>query len=79
MATAWDSQSKFVSSNTQSITVKVPANTPSDQLKTGVPAHQEVTLKPGSYILCIGAMDRASQRVGTVWLQIVVPELKAAN
>jgi VWFA-related protein len=76
MASVWDAQSKFVSSTTQSITVKVPPNATADQLKTGIPAHQEVALKPGSYLMCIGAMDRASQRVGTVWLAVSVPESK---
>jgi hypothetical protein len=79
MATVWDSQSKFLSSTTQSITVKVPPNTTPDQLKSGIPAHQEFPLKPGRYILCIGAMDRASQKVGTVWLSMDVPELKASK
>ena len=76
MATVWDSQSKFLSSTTQSITVKVPPGTTPEQMKTGIPAHQDVPLKAGKYIMCIGAMDRASQRVGTVWLSIDVPELK---
>jgi VWFA-related protein len=79
MATVWDSQSKFLSSTTQAITIKVPPNTPADQMKAGIPAHQEFPLKAGRYILCIGAMDRASQRVGTVWLSMDVPELKASN
>jgi VWFA-related protein len=75
MASVWDAQSKFISSTTQSINVKVPPNATPDQLRAGIPAHQEVSLKPGNYILCIGAMDRASQRVGTVWLSVSVPEL----
>lgn len=79
MATAWDAQSKFVSSTTQAVNVKVQPNSSADQLKQGIPAHQEVPLKPGKYILCIGAMDRASQKVGTVWLEVAVPDFANAK
>lgn len=76
MASLWDAQSKFVSSTSQAITVKIPPNGKTEALRQGIPAHQEIDLKPGNYILCIGAMDRASQKVGTVWLSVGVPDFK---
>jgi VWFA-related protein len=35
-------------------------------LKTGVPMHQELELKPGAYLLRLGVMDRSSRKIGTV-------------
>jgi VWFA-related protein len=79
MASVWDAQSKFLSSTTQAVNVKVQPNSSTEQLKAGIPAHQEVALKPGKYVMCIGAMDRASQKVGTVWLEVAVPDFEKAK
>lgn len=35
-------------------------------LKTGIPMHQELDLKPGAYLLRLGVMDRNSRKIGTV-------------
>jgi hypothetical protein len=35
-------------------------------LKTGIPMHQEIDLKPGAYLLRLGVMDRSSRKIGTV-------------
>ena len=35
-------------------------------LKTGIPMHQELELKPGAYLLRLGVMDRSTRKVGTV-------------
>jgi hypothetical protein len=74
MATVWDAQSRFVTSNTQAIDVNIKPDANAEQLRAGIPAHQELALKPGKYTVCLGAMDRATQKVGTVWLETVVPE-----
>jgi VWFA-related protein len=59
------------------------AQIPSDQFggfqRTGLPLHQELTLPPGTYDLRLGVMDRASQRVGTLGVVLVIPELDAAK
>jgi VWFA-related protein len=40
--------------------------------RTGLPAHQELVLPPGTYELRVGVLDRASRRIGTVNLPLVV-------
>jgi VWFA-related protein len=45
--------------------------------QTGLPAHQELALPPGSYDLRVGVLDRISQRIGTVDVPLLVsPEAK---
>jgi hypothetical protein len=41
--------------------------------KTGFPAHLELELKPGKYVLRLGTIDRNSERIGTVDVPIDVP------
>ena len=48
-------------------------------MNNGLPAQQELTLPPGAYNLRLGVMDRPSQQIGTVDVQLVVPELAAAK
>ncbi len=43
-----------------------------EMLKTGIPAHQEIDLKPGKYTLRLGVMDRATQKIGTVDVPLTV-------
>jgi hypothetical protein len=40
--------------------------------RTGLPMHQELVLPPGTYDLRVGVLDRASQRIGTINLPLVV-------
>jgi len=47
--------------------------------QTGLPAHQELALPPGNYDLRVGVLDRASQRIGTVDVPLVVPAEAKAN
>jgi hypothetical protein len=42
-------------------------------MKTGIPLHQELDLKPGTYMLRLGVIDRGSQRIGTVDVPVTVP------
>ena len=48
-------------------------------MQTGFPAHQELELKPGSYTLRLGVIDRGSQKIGTVDLPITIPPSDAAQ
>ena len=41
-------------------------------LNTGVPAHQELTLKPGTYKLRLGVMDYTSSKIGTLEIPVTV-------
>jgi VWFA-related protein len=40
---------------------------------TGFPGHQELELKPGSYVLRLGVIDLVSQKIGTVDVPLTVP------
>jgi len=37
-----------------------------------LPFHQELDLKPGSYTLRLGVLDRGSQKIGTVDVPLTV-------
>jgi VWFA-related protein len=47
--------------------------------RTGLPMHQELVLPPGTYDLRVGVLDRASQRIGTVNVPLVVPAEMKTN
>lgn len=79
MAVAWDSEGRVASSasDTLSPTLKPEFNMAS--LNEGIPANQELTLKPGKYLLSLGVMDRNSRRAGTVWASLTVPDGARTN
>jgi len=74
MAIAWDSNGRVAASasDTLSPTLKPEFNMAS--LNAGVPANQELALKPGKYVLSLGVMDRNTRKVGTVWASLTVPD-----
>jgi hypothetical protein len=45
--------------------------------KTGFPGHLELELKPGKYVIRLGAIDRNTQKIGTVDVPLEVPVLSA--
>ena len=47
--------------------------------RTGLPLHQELVLMPGTYDLRVGVLDRASQRIGTINVPLVVSEETKTN
>jgi len=76
LAVAWSdkAQPALSTSNTEEVAFK--EGTPDDNFKAGVPGHQEFKLAPGKYMLCLGAMDRTTQKIGTVWVPLVVTDTK---
>ncbi len=48
-------------------------------MQTGFPAHQELELKPGTYTLRLGAIDRGSQKIGTVDLPLTITGTQPAK
>ena len=48
-------------------------------MQTGFPAHQELELKPGTYMLRLGVIDRGSQKIGTVDLPITIAATEPAK
>jgi hypothetical protein len=43
-------------------------------MHTGLPFHQEMELKPGTYTLRLGVLDRGSHKIGSVQASVTVPE-----
>jgi VWFA-related protein len=48
-------------------------------MNNGIPAQQVMALPPGAYTLRLGVMDRPSQQIGTLDVQLVVPAVTAAK
>jgi len=48
-------------------------------MQTGFPAHQELELKPGTYMLRLGVIDRGSQKIGTVDLPLTITATEPAK
>jgi hypothetical protein len=48
-------------------------------MNNGIPAQQVIALPPGAYNLRLGVMDRPSQQIGTLDVQLVVPTVTAAK
>jgi len=48
-------------------------------MQTGFPSHQELELKPGTYLLRLGVIDRGSQKIGTVDLPLRIPGTEPAK
>ena len=48
-------------------------------MNNGIPAQQLIALPPGAYNLRLGVMDRASQQIGTLDVQLIVPAVEAAK
>lgn len=76
LAVAWNSKGAVVEKKSNTVVTTIKPDTPESQLRTGIPDSQELELKPGKYLVCVGAMDRASQKIGTVWMKVIVPETK---
>lgn len=41
-------------------------------LTSGIPAHQELELKPGKYRLRLGVIDRATNKIGTLDVPLTI-------
>lgn len=76
MAVAWNDKGQPALSTSNVEEVAFQKGTPQQNFETGVPGRQEFKLGPGKYVLCLGAMDRATQRIGTVWVPLTIGENK---
>lgn len=71
VAIAWDGDGKQCASFSQVFHAVSPAQYES-LLRTGLQVHQEMPLKPGSYQLRLGVMDRLSGRIGTLDVPLTI-------
>ncbi len=72
LAVALDKEGKEVAHASDTLDGTLPVSTAEAQVRRGIPASQELQLKPGVYNLRIGVMDRASQSIGTVSASVEV-------
>ena len=72
MATAWDKDFKDAGYTTDVVDTAFRPEAYQQVLQTGFPAHQELDLKPGTYTLRVGVLDRGSQKIGTVDVPITI-------
>jgi len=76
MASAWDKENKEVARVATPIEFHIRQEVYDQIQATGVPAHQELELKPGTYFLRVGVMDHQTQKIGTVNVPLTVAAVK---
>ena len=74
LATAWGSQYKDAGHLSNTLDMALHAETYQEVLQNGITAHDDLELKPGTYTLRIGVIDRATQKIGTVDVPLIIPE-----
>ncbi len=77
MAIAWDSDGRVATSVSDTLDATLKPEFNMATLKSGIPAQQELNLKPGKYVLSLGVIDRNTRAIGTMWVPITVPETPA--
>src|SRR6266852_1698640 len=73
VTTAWDQDFKQVGRVAGSMETTLRLEAYHQVMRTGVPFHQELELKPGTYTLRLGVLDRGSHKLGTVQVPVTVP------
>ena len=76
MAVAWDNQGRVSTSASDTLSPALKPEFDIASLNAGVPGQQELTLRPGSYLLSLGVMDRNTRKLGTVWVPLNIPEAR---
>ena len=72
MAIAFNREGKEVAHASDTLDGTLPGSAYQATLNRGLPASQELDLKPGTYNLRVGVQDRASQQIGTLDIPITV-------
>jgi hypothetical protein len=78
MAVAWDKNGKDCGESSDRMDTKVSLATYMEVMRSYIPAHQELEVKPGTYTLRLGVIDRFSRKIGSVDIPLTVPELQAS-
>jgi hypothetical protein len=72
MAVAWDKDGKNGGESSDKIDTSVSLSSYENAMRSYIPAHQELEVKPGKYTLRLGVVDRNTRRIGTVDVPLVV-------
>jgi VWFA-related protein len=73
IAIAWDKNHLNAGQVVDTSEVWVGTSAFEEVMLTGFPRHQELELKPGSYVLRLGVIDLNSQKMGTVDVPLTIP------
>jgi VWFA-related protein len=73
MAVAWDKNGKAAAEDSGKIDTAVPLNVYQNVMHSFIPAHQELEVKPGTYTLRVGVVDRNSRKIGTLDVPLEIP------
>jgi VWFA-related protein len=79
MAVAWDKDGKNGGESSDKIDTTVSLSTYENAIRSFIPAHQELEVKPGTYTLRLGVVDRNSRRIGTVDVPLSIPAVQAQS
>jgi VWFA-related protein len=79
IAVAFSKVGQPVGQISNTVDVSLPPADYDAALKSGFAVHQELDLPPGNYILRLGVMDHASQKIGTLDLPLAVTSVSAAK
>ncbi len=79
IAVAYNNDGKEIGHASDTMNGTIKASAYDTVMNNGIPAQQELTLPPGAYNLRLGVMDRASQQIGTLDVQLVVPATTTAK
>jgi hypothetical protein len=79
MAIAYNNEGREVGHASDTLDGTIKAAAYDTVMNNGIPAQQEITLPPGAYNLRLGVMDRPTQQIGTLDVQLVVPGVAAAK
>jgi VWFA-related protein len=73
MAVAFDLQGREIAHASDTLDATIPAEQYEWVMRRGLPANQEIALKPGTYNLRLGVMDRSTQQIGTLDVPVTIP------
>jgi hypothetical protein len=75
MAVAWDKDGKPAAVDSGEIDTAISTDAYKSVMTSFVPAHQELTVKSGTYTLRLGVVDRTSRKIGTLDVPLTIPEI----
>ena len=79
MIVALDQNGQIAGQVANTVDATLPPNQFKELQRTGLPLHQELALPPGSYDLRVGVLDRGSQKIGTLGVDLAVPAPQTAT
>jgi hypothetical protein len=79
MAVAWDKNGKDAGESLDQIDTSVSVSAYQSVMQSYIPAHQELAVKPGSYTLRLGVVDRNTRKIGTLDVPLTIPELQVSS